>query len=116
MQQKIEELANSWYEATQKVLKLESPDASAISKLFEETYLLIKAYSNEKLIPRQIYDVLWEMNDFTWWVCSVGEDTPLSAHYEEMISLVTAYNGYVSTDRVDELDLRYNIEKLRGEV
>ena len=115
-QEKFKELAGRWYESTHKVLELESPEANAISKLFEETYFLIKEYSNEKLIPREICKVLWEMNDFTWWVCTVGDDSPLYSNYQEMIALTTALNGYISTGIVDELDVRYNIEKLGGEV
>lgn len=115
-QEKFKELADCWYAATQKVLALESPEVDVISKLYEATYFLIKEYGSEKLIPREICKVLWEMNDFSWWVCSVGEDTSLYSHYQEIISLTTALNGYISTGRADEMDVRYNIEKLSGNV
>ena len=113
--EKIKELADSWKAATEKVLKLEALDRQVLSKLFLETYSIIKAYCHEDMVPKELFRVLWEMHDFSWWVSSLA-DTPINTLYQEITTLVISLNTYLLSGTVDELDMQYHIEKMNGEL
>lgn len=111
--EKFKELADGWKAATEKVLKLESLDCQVLSKLFLETYSIIKEYCHEDMVPKELFRVLWEMNDFSWWVSSLV-DTPINILYQEITSLVISLHSYLLSGTVDELDIQYHIEKIDG--
>ena len=114
-QEKFKELAEGWKAATDHVLSYEAIDRKALRDLFENTYLLIKNYSSETMIPRTLYQVLWEMNDFHWWVINSAE-TPVHFLHEEITSLVIEFNYFVVRGWTNELDIRYLIDKIEGDV
>ena len=114
-QENFKELAEGWDAATQHVLSSEAIDRKILSHLFLDTYLLIKKYSTESMIPRGLYQVLWEMNDFHWWVVN-SEDTPIHFLYPDIIDLVLAFNDFVVRGWTNELDVKYLIAKIEGEL
>lgn len=113
--EKFKELADSWKAATEQALKFEEIDRKVLSKLFLETYRIIKEYCHEDMVPKELFRVLWEMNDFSWWVSSLV-DTPINILYQEITSLVISFNSYLLSGTVDELDIQYHIEKIDGEL
>ena len=113
--EKFKELADGWKAATEQVLSDEVIDRKVLSNLFQETYLLIKEYSTEKMIPRELYQVLWEMNDFHWWVIQ-SEETPIHFLCLDITSLVIEFNYFVVRGWTNELDIRYLITKIEGEI
>lgn len=114
-QEKFKELAEGWKAATDHVLSYEAIDRKVLSDLFENTYLLIKKYSTEDMIPRALYQVLWEMNDFHWWVIN-SEETPVHTLHEVITGLVIDFNYFVVRGWTNELDVRYHIAKIEGEL
>ena len=113
--EKFKELADGWKAATDHVLGCKEIDRKVLSDLFQDTYLLIKKYSAETMIPRELYRVLWEMNDFHWWVIE-SEETPIHFLYQEITSLVIEFNNFVVRGWTNELDIRYLIAKIADEV
>lgn len=113
--EKFKELADSWKAATEQALKFEEIDRKVLSKLFLETYRIIKEYCHEDMVPKELFRILWEMNDFSWWVSSLV-DTPINILYQEITSLVISFNSYLLSGTVDELDIQYHIEKIDGEL
>ena len=64
--------------------------------MFKESYDVIEEFSKEKLVPKEISDLLIEMNDFGWWVSDLDE-TPLHYLYQEIVSLVFELKKYFLT-------------------
>ena len=113
--ERIRELADSWKTITEHVLSYEDIDRKVLSNLFLDTYLLIKKYSAETMIPRELYRVLWEMNDFNWWAIHSVE-TPIHSLHQEITSLVIDFNYFVVHGRTNELEIKYRIAKIEGEL
>ena len=111
--EKFKELADGWKAATEQALKFEEIDRKVLSNLFLETYSIIKEYCHEDMVPKELFRILWEMNDFSWWVSSLV-DTPINILYQEITSLVISFNSYLLSGSVDELDVQYHIEKIDG--
>ena len=108
---KIEELSCDWYTITGEVIGFEKIDFSRLHKLFKESYDVIEELSKEKLVPKEISDLLVEMNDFGWWVSDLDE-TPLHEFYQEIMNLVTALKQYFLTRDCDVEAIKNNIEKI----
>ena len=108
---KIEQLIYEWHTVTGEVIRFEKIDFSRLHKLFKESYDVIEEFSKEKLVPKEISDLLIEMNDFGWWVSDLDE-TPLHKFYQEIINLVTALKKYFLTRDCDVEAIKSNIEKL----
>ena len=113
--EKFKELADGWKAATEQVLSDEAIDRKVLSDLFQDTYLLIKKYCAETMIPRELYQVLWEMNDFHRWVIET-EETPIHVLHQEITTLVIEFNYFVVRGWTNELDIRYHIAKIEGEL
>ena len=113
--EKFKELADGWKAATEQALKFEEIDRKVLSKLFLETYRIIKEYCHEDMVPKELFRVLWEMNDFHWWVIE-SEETPIHFLYQEITSLVIELNYFVVRGWTNELDIRYLIAKIEDEV
>lgn len=113
--EKFKELADGWKAATDHVLSDKAIDRKVLSDLFQDTYLLIKKYSTETMIPRELYQVLWEMNDFHWWVIQ-SEETPIHYLHQKITTLVIDLNYFVVRGWTNELDIRYHIAKIEGEI
>ena len=113
--EKFKELADGWNSATDHVLGYKEIDRKFLSDLFENTYLAIKKYSTETMIPRALYQALWEMTEFNWWVIET-EETPVHFLCEEITSLVIDLNYFVVRGWTNELDIRYLIAKIEGEL
>lgn len=111
----FKDLADGWKAATDHVLSDEAIDRNVLGDLFQNTYLLIKRYSTETMIPRDLYRVLWEMNDFHWWVIE-SEETPIHFLYQEITGLVVELNCFIVRGWTNELDIRYLIAKIADEV
>ena len=79
--------------------------------MFKESYDVIEEFSKEKLVPKEISDLLIEMNDFGWWVSDLDE-TPLHEFYQEIINLVTALKKYFLTRDCDVEAIKDTIEKI----
>lgn len=112
--EKFTELADGWKAATEHVLSYEEIDRKGLSGLFRDTYLLIKKYSTETMIPMALYQALWEMNDFHWWVIN-SEKAPTHSLHIEITSLVIELNYFVVRGWANELDIQYQIEQMEGE-
>ena len=95
---KIEDLIYDWHEMTGVAIAQEGFDFRKLQKLFRETYGVIEKFSKEKLVPKQMSELLLEMNDFGWWITvpDLG-DAPLHEFYQEMLSLIAALNKYFLT-------------------
>ena len=113
--EKFKELAESWKAATDQVLNCQEINRKDLSDLFRDTYVLIKTYSTETMIPRALYQVLWEMNDFHQWVIH-SEKTPIFFLRQEIISLVIDLNYFVVRGWANELDIQYQILKIEGAI
>jgi len=108
---KIYDLSYEWHIITGKVIGFEKIDFKKLHKLFKESYDVIEEFSKEKLVPKEISDLLLEMNDFAWWVSDLDE-TPLHEFYQEIINLVTALKKYFLTRDCNVEAIKSNIEKL----
>jgi len=108
---KIEQLIYEWHTVTGEVIGFEKIDFKRIHKLFKESYDVIEEFSKEKLVPKEISDLLIEMNDFGWWVSDLDE-TPLHEFYQEIINLVTALKKYFLTRDCDVEAIKDTIEKI----
>ena len=113
--EKFKELSDGWEAATDHILSDEAIDRKVLSDLFRDTYLLIKKYSTEHTIPRELYHVLWEMNDFHWWVIQ-SKETPVHFLHQEITTLVIDLNYFVVRGWTNELDIRYHIAKIEGQL
>jgi hypothetical protein len=107
----IDELVSQWCEMTEVVLHLENVDLGKLRKLFRETYVVVEEYSKEYLVPKNITELLLELNDFGWWVCDL-EETPLHKFYQPIFSLTNALSGYFLTGVGDIEKIENAIEEI----
>ena len=108
---KIEALSYEWHTLTGEVIGFEKIDFKRLHKLFKESYDVIEELSKEKLVLKEVSDLLIEMNDFGWWVSDLDE-TPLHEFYQEIINLVTALKKYFLTRDCDVEAIKGTIEKI----
>ena len=76
-----------------------------------ETSSVTSSLAKEKLVLKEVSDLLIEMNDFGWWVSDLDE-TPLHEFYQEIINLVTALKKYFLTRDCDVEAIKGTIEKI----
>lgn len=112
--ERIQKLSNGWRSATENVIRFEELDLADVRELFKETYSVLDEFSKENLVPKQISELLIEMNDFSWWVSDLA-DTPMYVFYEEIIKLVSALNRYFLTRDYDIRVIENTIEKIRSD-
>ena len=108
---KIYDLSYEWHTVTGEVIEFEKIDFKRLHKLFKESYNVIEEFSKEKLVPKEISKLLFEMNDFGWWVSDLDE-TPLHEFYQEIINLVTALKKYFLTRDCDVEALKKTIDNI----
>lgn len=108
---KIQKVMDDWHKATWTVIELKNPGFDKVRKLFKETYEIIEEYSKEKLIPKELSGLLFEMRDFSWWVGDL-DDTPLHSNYQEISHLVMRLNKYLLIGETDIQETKNAIEKI----
>lgn len=108
---KIQKVTDGWHKATWTVIELKNPGLDKVRKLFKETYEIIEEYSEEKLIPKELSGLLFEMHDFSWWVSDL-EETPLHNSYKEIINLVAMLKKYFLTCDYNVDVIKESIEKI----
>lgn len=109
--QQIKLVTDGWCSATQLAIAFETPGAAEVRALFEDTYAILKAYRDDKLVPKEVSGLLLEMQEFGRWVSELDE-TPLHAMYQEIVSLVCDINRYFLTGDADMRDIKTAIEKI----
>lgn len=107
----IKELIQRWRTITDEAIEFKNIDISNLQKMFRETLNVIKEFSNENLVPKEISKLLLEINNFGWWVSGL-EETPLHEFYQELLSLISALNKYFFTHHGDVKDIIETIEKI----
>ena len=112
--QKIEQLSYEWHTVTGEVIGFEKIDFSRLHKLFKESYDVIEEFSKEKLVPKEISDLLIEMNDFGWWVSDLDE-TPLHRYHQEIVSMMYELKGMFLKSGADTQKIKNLIEKIPEE-
>ena len=109
--EKIKKVADGWQNATWQVIDFKNPGFDVVRALFTETYVIIEKYSKEKLIPKELSGLIFEMHDFSWWVGNL-KDTPLHFLYQEICHLVVYLNKYLLSGDADIQDIKNTIEKI----
>ena len=97
---KIDRLIHRWDALTDEVIALDEIELTEVQGLFREAYEVLDVYSKDELVPKSISKLLWEMNDFAWWVYDLPQ-SPLHKHYQDVLSLVMLLNKHFLTGDAD---------------
>lgn len=84
----IDELIREWKLLTDEVIELKNIETARLRWIFAETNQSLAELSNDNLVPKQVIELLLEINDFGWWVSSLN-DTPLHEHYQELLDWIS---------------------------
>ena len=109
--QKIKELTNEWELATDEVIEFKNVEHTKVRNLFKETLDILDKYRGDKLVPKEISDLLLKLNNFGWWVSDL-EETPLHYSYQVIVSLIFDLNEYFLTCKTDPNVIKDTIEKI----
>ena len=97
---RISTIVYDWNATVNAFNEAETVDLEELQKLFNETYVLLDEYSNDKMVPKEICKLLIAMNDLNWLVCH----TPVSSIenvYLEIIYLINNLTKYFLTRDAD---------------
>ena len=90
----IEELIQAWKSLTDDVIEFKNIEPARLRWIFAETNQSLAELSNDNLVPKQVIELLLEINDFGWWVSSLN-DTPLHEHYQEVLDRIAGLKHYL---------------------
>lgn len=76
-------LTQEWVPLTDKLLKLEIIDMDYFKSLVQKTHLMILEYSSQHFVPKEMCQLLLELQWFAWWVADL-ESSPMHGLYQEM--------------------------------
>ena len=107
----IENLIKEWDIATDRVIRFCNPGVPKIRKLFKLTFEILDKYSKENLVPKTICSLLFEINDFEWWVTDLKE-TPLHYRHKEITSIICEFRKYFRTRDANVESILDMIERL----
>ena len=91
--ERISTIVYDWNATVNAFNEAKTVDLEELQKLFNETYVLLDEYSNDKMVPKEISKLLIAMNDLNWLVCH----TPVSSIenvYLEIIYLINNLTKY----------------------
>jgi len=60
-----------------------------LQDLLKESHTLLHQLSKEELAPKEATALLWEMQEFSWWLSTL-EATPMHYLYQPVIDAVNA--------------------------
>lgn len=84
-------LTEDWDLITDNVIRFEEIDIENLKSLLTDTYEILKSYSKEKLVPKEISGLLLAVKNFSWWVMDL-EETPLHHLYQQIGNIVSEMN------------------------
>lgn len=84
-------LTEDWDLITDNVIRFVEIDIENLKSLLTDTYEILKSYSKEKLVPKEISGLLLAVKDFYWWVSDL-EETPLHHLYQQIGNIVSEMN------------------------
>ena len=109
--ERINKLARDWDSITWKVIRFEKIDLKKLHRLFKETYEMTEKFSTEKVVPKELCGLLWEMHEFCWWVGDL-DDTPIHYLYREIVEIVYGLEKYFLTRDADTDKIEMNINEM----
>ena len=109
----IENLINEWKDAVDKVISFEEIGTAKLKLLFAQTFEVLSEYKDDALIPKQIGELIFEMNDFSWWVSGLNE-TPLNEYSSYVVTIVLGYKRYFFVGDYDKEEVEEALEIIRG--
>lgn len=89
----IKLLTNEWRRMTENLLKCELIDLDEFKDLSRRTHNIVHDFSDKDTVPKEICDLILELQWFSWWVAD-AEWTPMHGLYQELGNVVTALHGH----------------------
>jgi hypothetical protein len=83
----INDITVRWKGMTWKVIELNNINIVQLQCLFMETYDLLDLYSRKVFARKELTSLLLEMQEFSWWVCTLP-DTPFHHNYQQVMTLI----------------------------
>ena len=98
----IESLIEQWDLITVDVIRFKEIDIEELKELLTDTYKILKSYSKDELVPKEISGLLLAVKDFFWWVSDL-EETPLHHLYQQIGNILREMNvGFLIKGFEDE--------------
>lgn len=87
----IKSLIEQWDLITDDVIRFKEIDIEELKELLTDTYKILKSYSKDELVPKEISGLLLAVKDFYWWISDL-EETPLHHLYQQIGNIVSEMN------------------------
>ena len=98
----IKSLIEQWDLITDDVIRFKEIDIEELKGLLTDTYKILKSYSKDELVPKEISGLLLAVKDFFWWVSDL-EETPLHHLYQQIGNILREMNvGFLIKGFEDE--------------
>ena len=96
----LEFLTTGWRIMTCKAANLIDLDVKELQDLLKESHAFLHELSREDSIPKAATALLWEMQEFSWWLSTL-EATPMHYLYQPVIDAVNAIKEDFLTGNTD---------------
>ena len=84
-------LIEQWDLITDDVIRFKEIDIEELKELLTDTYKILKSYSKDELVPKEISGLLLAAKDFFWWVIDL-EETPIHHLYQQIGNILREIN------------------------
>lgn len=107
----LEFLTTGWRIMTCKVVNRIDLDVKELQDLLKESHTLLHQLSKEELAPKEATALLWEMQEFSWWLSTL-EATPMHYLYQPVIDAVNAIKEDFLTGDADPKTIERLLDKM----
>ncbi|MBR5523977.1 MAG: hypothetical protein IKU51_01750 [Clostridia bacterium] len=83
----IKELSKTWRIYTERIITFHKVYVSSVRLLLLETYTVLHALKQKRLIPKDVCELLCEMQNFAWWINGL-KTSSLHGFYPLIVSAI----------------------------
>ena len=83
----IKDLSKTWRLYTERVITFREVSVSSVRLLLLETYTVLHALKQKRLVPKPVCELLCEMQNFAWWIGGL-KTSSLHGFYPLIVSAI----------------------------
>ena len=83
----IKELSKTWRAYTERVITFREVFVPSVRLLLLETYTILHALKQKRLVPKSVCELLCEMQNFAWWINGL-KSSSLHGFYPLIVSAI----------------------------